>query len=53
MELVEENKLFVLKENLYGELEWSNVSKVNLGSCKKPNLNIKQIKIQPIRTLRL
>lgn len=48
MEIVQENRLYVLKENMFGELEWFNVNSVNLGSYKNPNKSVKQIKFHPI-----
>lgn len=49
MDIIDENELLILKENMFGELEWNRVNSVNLGSYKEPNEKIKQIKIQTRR----
>ena len=53
MDIIETRGLAVLKENMFGELEWKEVNEVNLGSCKKPNKSIKEIKFYPKIQFRL
>lgn len=47
MELRETISMQVLKENIFGELEWRKERQVSLGSCKHPNKKIRAIKFYP------
>ena len=39
------SKLLILTEDIFGNISWREVQKVNLGSMAKPNKQIIQVKI--------